>query len=278
MPDPPYVFREFPKWITHKHSTPTRWIQQIVQSADAQAALGPDWIDSVEALQIGEAPAVPTQDVDPAGEEWIVRPDLLNFLQFLLTEVRTWAAGSAQFSAFYDRPRAVLIGGPEDPKERRRQQQPLEEIIKRLALTGLGPSELPALPKGLEILREFAQRHHLACLRHLDLPGRPDRLDHLGDVLEQVITRSIAANALSSAQSPGQSVNKEMRAARQLERARAVLPLLEERDWTPSQWALKAGVGPSVALNYLSGKTKKLQTKPRQQLASALGKRPEFLP
>jgi hypothetical protein len=47
----------------------------------------------------------------------------------------------------------------------------------------------------------------------------------------------------------------EKPARRKAEREGVVMPQLDELGWTPSQWALKACVGPAVALDYLSGET-----------------------
>lgn len=44
-------------------------------------------------------------------------------------------------------------------------------------------------------------------------------------------------------------------AQRKAAREQAVLPLLAELDWTPSQWAVKAGVSPHVTLDYLDRTT-----------------------
>jgi hypothetical protein len=45
---------------------------------------------------------------------------------------------------------------------------------------------------------------------------------------------------------------------------------LDELEWTATQWALEAAVGPAVAIDYLSGKTIKFSPKSRSRLTKAL--------
>jgi hypothetical protein len=175
-----------------------------------------------------------------------------------------------------------LIGGPIEDGQRQRQRQRLEELIEQLALAlNLVRPGGNALTAGLDALKTFALDRHFLCAHTLDLADHPVRVDRIGEVLEawcrHLITRSVVANASPSLKSRG-SVSDEEIPARRLERERVVLPLLEERDWTPTQWAMKAGVGPAVALDYLSGKTKKLQKTKRQLLAKALGISERLLP
>ena len=60
-------------------------------------------------------------------------------------------------------------------------------------------------------------------------------------------------------------------ALRSAKRKRVVEPrLLDDLDWTPSQWAAKAGVGAAVAIDYLDGKTIKLSTKTHRLLTIAI--------
>ena len=48
------------------------------------------------------------------------------------------------------------------------------------------------------------------------------------------------------------------------------MPWLDELEWTPTRWAFEAGVGAGVALGYLSGATKNLQSVNRDRLTRAL--------
>jgi len=64
--------------------------------------------------------------------------------------------------------------------------------------------------------------------------------------------------------------NEPTREALAAERQRVVLPLLEELDWARSAWAGKAGVRPSIVLDWLAGKTTTLQPLKRQHLTTAL--------
>lgn len=69
-------------------------------------------------------------------------------------------------------------------------------------------------------------------------------------------------------------------AHRKWARERAVVPLLEELEWTRSGWATKAGLNPSVTLDYLAG-TSTLRDTSRTRLTNVLIKalgRPVRLP
>ena len=57
----------------------------------------------------------------------------------------------------------------------------------------------------------------------------------------------------------------------QTDKRKAVIdPLLEAKDWTPNKWATKAGLDPSVAYDYLAGKSNPRREN-RRALAEALG-------
>lgn len=293
-----YVFQEYPKWLYHKHSIPgpvlpsDHRFSRIVDSPAEQAALGQDWTNDPAALQLEDAPAVASDDVSSGAHEWNVAVDAVGILQFLLTEIRTWLNESSRFSAFYDSTGPELIGGPEHDEQRRRQQQRLAELIEQTTrVLTLVPSEGNAIVAGLGALKTFALEHRFACAhRLLKLAGQPVRVDRIGEVLEawcrHLMTKAlnaaahgrshIAIDAPASnllARTPAQAAT-----ARRAERARKVTPELTARDWTATRWATEAGVGPSVALDYLSGKTKTLGERTRSLLAKALGKPRAFLP
>jgi len=184
-----YVYQEFPKWVYHKHSVPypeSRPLRQIVNSAVEQGALGAGWIDNLQVLQLVDAPAVASDDAIPAsGTDWIVESDLLGFLRSHLTDIRTWLNESARFSAFFDFTGPVLIGGPENDIERRRQQQRLVELIEQpTRALNLVPAKGNALVAGLDALRVFALDCRFDCAHTLNLPGHPVRVDRIGEVLE----------------------------------------------------------------------------------------------
>ena len=50
---------DFPKWVYHKHSTPTRVIKQQVHTAEEQAALGREWVEDIRVLQLQDESAKP---------------------------------------------------------------------------------------------------------------------------------------------------------------------------------------------------------------------------
>lgn len=293
-PDPPYVYQEFPKWVYHKHSTPVRRIDRIVASADEQAALGPDWTE-LAVLRLGMAPAVPGEGPTSQADRTIVPAEQLDFLRSHLAEIRA-VLSQSPFSAFYDQHGSELIGGPSDPDECRQRKQRIEELLEQMVLAvGLVPRGSHALAGGLEVFRQFAIDHHYQCVQTLsELPGCPIRVDRFCEVLaawcRHLITRATASMAAALASHPAiqrfPEASSQLRAKRQAqdqalrkaERERVVQPILDDLGWTASKWATEAGVGPAVAINYLSGKTKKLQPKKGELLAAAIGKPLSFLP
>jgi lambda repressor-like predicted transcriptional regulator len=57
-----------------------------------------------------------------------------------------------------------------------------------------------------------------------------------------------------------------------------VFPLLDQKGWSPFQWAMEAGVAWHTAADYLSGKIKKPNRSTRMRLAKAIGVDPNRLP
>jgi hypothetical protein len=237
-----HVFQEFPKWVYHKHSVPaSRQLSRVVHSAVEQAALGEGWIESPQALQLIDAPAVASDDAAPAsGTDWIVGSDLLGFLQSHLNEVRSWLNESARFSAFYDPTTGpVLIGGPEDDSERRRQQQRLEELIQQLTYAvGL----VRADGGGLDALKTFALDRHFACAHTLTLPGHPVRVDRIGEVLERWC-RHLITNALRRTRPVP---------TRQSALGRNIDRLRKERGWTFEELADKMDLTKEVVNDHIN--------------------------
>jgi hypothetical protein len=281
------AFQEFPKWVYHKHSTPSRPVGKTVASADEQAALEVDWIPSPHALAVlhlKDAPAEPGRRRPTTTSNRIVPPDMLGFLQSLRSEIQTFVAGGWQFSVFDDEHGPIVIGGPDSVDERRRQQRGLEDLIEQVFGTHV-------LTTGLKELIAIAFDYQFECAYTLDLPGRPRRVDRIGEVLEFWVQQLIKAGAARaneiptsrdvgthSRKRPQHQVDDQTPEQRAIRRQSVIDSLLDEFDLTLSGWATKAGVGPSVTLNYYSGKTKRLHSHNRRALTRVLGKPLDFLP
>jgi hypothetical protein len=148
---------------------------------------------------------------------------------------------------------------------------PLNPLPRRFRTLAAAAAKMAGLVED-EASDENAFRAWCKELRCRNYYGKFDILEHPAEASAE-LCGELSDEALNRSLTPSEEM-----LARRLARELVVLPLLEEREWTPTEWALKAGVGPAVALDYLSGKTKKLQKTKRQLLAKEIGIPERLLP